>query len=153
MADGGYLVKDTCEESLLPEYPMKKLPEHDDFEKTELGIYYYSPRYSSERFTNLKSRPGYLRMRRQQCLSSYDKGSLLARKLTAFSVEVSMGMEFVPESYRQSAGLVVYYDNLNFIYLRKYYSESLKCCALSITHLELEQVVEDLDCFDYKAEE
>lgn len=145
MADGDYLVKDVCEESLLPEYLVKELPCHDDFDEGELGIYYYSPRYSSVRFTDLKSRPGYLRIRGQQCLSSCDKVSLLARKLTAFRAVVTAGMEFEPKSYRQSAGLVIYYDNLNYLYLRKYYSESLKSCALSITHAELGKVSEECE--------
>ncbi len=33
-------------------------------------------------------------------------------------------MEFVPEVHQHSAGLILYYDNMNYINLRKYYSEN-----------------------------
>ena len=45
-------------------------------------------------------------------------------------------MEFVPEVHQHSAGLILYYDNMNYINLRKYYSETLGQSALSIIHLE-----------------
>ena len=41
-----------------------------------------------------------------------------------------------PEVYQHSAGLILYYDNMNYINLRKYYSETLKGSALSIVQLE-----------------
>ena len=42
----------------------------------------------------------------------------------------------VPEVHQHSAGLILYYDNMNYINLRKYYSETLGQSALSIIHLE-----------------
>jgi xylan 1,4-beta-xylosidase len=45
-------------------------------------------------------------------------------------------MEFTPEVYQHSAGLILYYDNMNYVNLRKYYSETLGRSALSIVHLE-----------------
>ena len=45
-------------------------------------------------------------------------------------------MEFTPEVHQHSAGLILYYDNMNYINLRKYYSETLGQSALSIIHLE-----------------
>ena len=41
-------------------------------------------------------------------------------------------MEFYPEVHQHTAGLVLYYDNLNYFYLRKYYSETLGQSALSV---------------------
>lgn len=38
--------------------------------------------------------------------------------------------------HQHSAGLILYYDNMNYINLRKYYSETLGQSALSIIHLE-----------------
>ena len=146
MANDGYMAQDQCEESSLQEYMVKTIPEFDDFNAPELGIQYYSPRYSAKRFADVKARQGYVRLYGQQCLSSCDKVSLLARKLTSFSGVVTTRMEYTPESYRHSAGLVIYYDNLNFLYLRKYYSESLQSCALSITHSELGKLTEICDC-------
>lgn len=45
-------------------------------------------------------------------------------------------MEFCPEVHQHSAGLILYYDNMNYINLRKYYSETLGKSALSIIYLE-----------------
>ncbi len=45
-------------------------------------------------------------------------------------------MEFTPEVHQHSAGLILYYDNMNYINLRKYYSETLGQSAISIIHLE-----------------
>jgi len=38
----------------------------------------------------------------------------------------------VPVHFQQMAGLVCYYDNMNFVYLRVYYSESLQSKCLGI---------------------
>ena len=45
-------------------------------------------------------------------------------------------MEFKPEVHQHSAGLIMYYDNMNYTNLRKYYSQTLGQSALSIIHLE-----------------
>ena len=45
----------------------------------------------------------------------------------------------------QSAGLIFYYDNMNYINLRKYYSETLGQSALSIIHIENGEKAEMLD--------
>lgn len=54
-------------------------------------------------------------------------------------------MEFKPEVYQHSAGLILYYDNMNYINLRKYYSETLEQSALSIIQLENGEKTEYLD--------
>ena len=45
-------------------------------------------------------------------------------------------MDFHPLVYQHSAGLILYYDNMNYLYLRKYYSQTLGQSAISIIHLE-----------------
>lgn len=57
-------------------------------------------------------------------------------KLTSVHATVTTKMEFKPEVHQHSAGLIMYYDNMNYINLRKYYSETLGQSALSIIHLE-----------------
>lgn len=47
--------------------------------------------------------------------------------------------------YQHSAGLILYYDNMNYINLRKYHSETLGQSALSIIHLENGTKTEFLD--------
>lgn len=136
MADGSNLAKEYFEPSKLPEVPVKQIPDFDDFNDETLGIQYYAPRIMPQRFIDLKSRPGYLRMRGQESRTSLNKVSILARKLTSVHATITTKMEFNPEVHQHSAGLIMYYDNMNYINLRKYYSETLGQNALSIIHLE-----------------
>ena len=136
MADGSNLAKEYFEPSKLPEVPVKQIPDFDDFDDGTLGIQYYAPRIMPQRFVDLKSRPGYLRMRGQESRTSLNKVSILARKLTSVYATVTTKMEFKPEVHQHSAGLIMYYNNMNYINLRKYYSETLGQSALSIIHLE-----------------
>ena len=136
MKDGGNIAREWVEESSQPEYSVRQIPEFDDFDDDVLGIQYYSPRIMPERFCDLHSRPGWLRMRGQEARTSLNKVSILARKLTAFNVDVVTKMDFHPEIHQHSAGLILYYDNMNYINLRKYFSEKLGKPALSINWIE-----------------
>ncbi|MDE6890814.1 MAG: glycoside hydrolase family 43 protein [Lachnospiraceae bacterium] len=126
--------EDECEESGLAEVPMPRIPERDDFDEPELGIGYYAPRHMPDTFADVKARKGYVRLRGQEVLDSFDRVSVLARKLTSVHMVMTVKMEFEPEVYQHTAGIVLYYDNLNYLYLRKYYSETLRQGALSIVH-------------------
>jgi xylan 1,4-beta-xylosidase len=89
-----------------------------------------------QRFADVKARPGYVRIRGQESRTSLHQVSILARKLTSVHARITTKMEFKPEVHQHSAGLIMYYDNMNYINLRKYYSETLGQSALSIIHLE-----------------
>lgn len=136
MADGSNLAKMEVEEPALPEALMPQIPDFDDFDSEELGLCYYAPRIMPESFVDLKARPGYLRMRGQESRTSLNRVSILARKLTSVYATVTAKMEFQPKVYQHSAGLILYYDNMNYVNLRKYYSQTLGGSALSIVHLE-----------------
>ena len=136
MYDNSNLAKEYVEESKLPEYKVPEIPDFDDFDREELGIQYYAPRISPSSFADVKARPGYVRIRGQESRCSLNKVSILARKLTSVYVTVTTKMDFKPEVHQHSAGLIMYYDNMNYIYLRKYYSETLGQSALSVIHLE-----------------
>lgn len=136
MADGSNLAKEFIEESKLPEYKLPQIPSFDDFDSGELGIQYYSPRIMPTSFADVKSRPGYVRISGQESRCSLNKVSILARKLTSVYATITTKMEFKPEVHQHSAGLIMYYDNMNYIYLRKYYSDTLNSSAISIIHLE-----------------
>lgn len=136
MYDDSNLAKEYVEESKLPEYKVPKIPDLDDFDSEELGLQYYAPRIMPSSFADVKARPGYVRIRGQESRCSLNKVSILARKLTSVYATVTTKMEFKPEVHQHSAGLIMYYDNMNYIYLRKYYSETLGQSALSVIHLE-----------------
>ncbi|MFD1175830.1 glycoside hydrolase family 43 protein [Paenibacillus puldeungensis] len=136
MEDGSNLAKEYVPESQLPEYPVNEIPLFDHFDSGELGIQYYAPRIMPKHFADVKARPGYVRIRGQESRASLNKVSILARKLTSVYATVTTKMEFMPEVPQHSAGLILYYDNMNYVNLRKYYSETLGQSALSIIHLE-----------------
>lgn len=145
MADGSNLAKELVEESGLPEVPMPKLPEFDDFDGDTLGSFYYAPRIMPEQFADVTARKGWVRIRGQESRTSLNKVSLLARKLTSVHTRITTKMDFKPEVHQHSAGLIMYYDNMNYVNLRKYYSETLGQSALSIIQLENGQKTEFLN--------
>lgn len=145
MADGSNMAKLEVKEPDLTEVKLPEIPDFDDFDSEDLGIQYYAPRIMPQSFVDLKARPGYLRMRGQESRTSLNRVSILARKLTSVYAVITTKMEFEPEVYQHSAGLILYYDNMNYVNLRKYYSQTLNGSALSITHLENGEKYEMLD--------
>lgn len=133
---GGNLAKEYFEPSSLPEVKMSESIGYDDFTDDYLDKQYYAPRIAPESFANINVKPGYVRIRGQESACSLNEVSILARKLTSVNAVITTKMEFTPEVYQHSAGLIMYYDNMNYIYLRKYYSETLNSSALSIISLE-----------------
>ncbi|MDD3339198.1 MAG: glycoside hydrolase family 43 protein [Lachnospiraceae bacterium] len=144
-ADGTNLVDDVYEPSKLPEYPMEQSPAFDDFDGEELGNWYYAPRLMPTSFADVTARKGWVRLRGQEARTSLNKVSILARKLTSTQATVTTKMDFTPEVYQHSAGLILYYDNMNYINLRKYYSETLGQSALSLVQLENGEKTEYVD--------
>ena len=136
MADGSNLAKIEVPESVLPEYPVDQIPGYDDFDSGEIGNWDYAPRQMPTSFADVTSRKGYVCIRGEESGTSLNRVSLLARKLTSVNVCVTTKMDFTPEVFQHSAGLIMYYDNMNFIFLRKYYSETLGQSALAVLQLE-----------------
>lgn len=136
MADGGRLPRLEVPEPDLAACPMPKLPQFDDFDEETLGIFYYAPRIPPSGFADVKVRKGFVRLRGQEAQTSLNKVSILARKLTSVYARVTTKMEYDPQVPHQSAGLIMYYDNMNFIYLRKYMSGTLDGPALLVSHME-----------------
>ena len=145
MADGTNLAKIETEDADLPAFDAEILPDRDDFDETVLRKDYYSPRIFPSEFTDCTSREGFIRLRGQESLSSLNRVSLLCRKLPSVDIEASVCLDFSPEIYQHSAGLVLYYDNMNYIALRKYYSDTLKQPAIAIISLENGEKKEHLD--------
>lgn len=145
MEDGSNMAKTEVPESKLLKCPLPQIPDRDDFDGEELGHWYYAPRIMPNRFADVKVRPGFVRLTGQESGTSLNKTSILARKLTSVYATVTTKMEFKPEVYQHSAGLILYYDNMNFIFLRKYYSETLGQSALALLQLENGERTEYLD--------
>ncbi|QUH32110.1 glycoside hydrolase family 43 protein [Vallitalea guaymasensis] len=130
----------------LLEHPWEKSCIRDNFDSETLSIHFQSLRIPlGEDMLSLTERPGYLRLKGWESLSSMHKQSLIARRQQSFKYTAVTCVEFDPYSFQQMAGLICMYDSLNFYYL-------------SITHNEnigkvLTIIVCDNGTFDYPIDE
>lgn len=68
-------------------------------------------------------KPGCLSLKGRQSLFSCYEQSLVARRLKSVSGEISTSLVFEPRRPKQEAGLILYYDRINYHYLRLSRSE------------------------------
>ncbi|GJM73577.1 hypothetical protein HMSSN036_57930 [Paenibacillus macerans] len=108
----------------LPAHPFEIEAEKDDFDEPQLRIEWNTLRIPPDpSWLSLGERKGYLRLRGMESLSSWHRQSLVARRQQAHCCEAETELEFNPEHFQQMAGLILYYDTEDYVYLR-------------ITHLE-----------------
>lgn len=98
-----------------------------------------------ETMMSLTERPGRLRLKGHESLSSRHRQSLVARRQQHVCFEAQTGLEFYPDSFQQMAGLVCYYDTTNYIYLYVSYDET-KGIIVNL-------LINDLNRFSYPAGE
>ena len=102
----------------LPEHVFPTEPEKDDFDIHQLSIHFQSLRIPmTEDWVTLKERPGYLRLKGRESLSSFHRQSLVARRIQADHIVASTKLEFKSHNFQQMAGLVCYYNTYHFHYL------------------------------------
>ena len=77
---------------------------------------------------DLVSRPGWLRLRGGEWLTSRYSQALLARRFEHFHFEAETRLDFVPTHMKHLAGLVCYYDYDNWYYLHKTWDDDLGEC-------------------------
>ena len=135
-ADGDILPKLEVPEPDLPAVQLPSPIVFDDFNGKELANFYYAPRILPGRFADISARPGWVRLRGQEALTSRHKVSLLVRKLTSVHAQITTKLDFSPEIPQHSAGLVLYYDNMDWFAIRKYYSKTLGGEALLVSALD-----------------
>lgn len=122
----------------LPEYPWEPEPIREDFDSEVLNIHFNTLRKPlTESTLSLKERPGYLRLKGRESISSHHQQALVARRQQAFCYTASTCVEFEPESFKQMAGLTCFYSTENFHYLYISHDEEKGKC-LSILSCEKE---------------
>jgi xylan 1,4-beta-xylosidase len=130
----------------LPLHPFKPQQEKDDFNEAKLDMHWNSLRVPpNEAWLTLKERPGYLRLRGMESMHSNHQQSLIARRQQSFQCEAETLLEFEPEHYQQMAGLILYYDTKDYVYLRMSRDE-VKGKSLNILHStggQVESVLEE----------
>lgn len=101
----------------LPEHPFPPQERVDAFDQDSLSLPFQTLRVPlEESWASLQARPGYLRIKGQESLSSHHRQSLIARRVQAFRIAAETKLEFEPENYQQMAGLICYYNTRNFLY-------------------------------------
>jgi xylan 1,4-beta-xylosidase len=110
----------------LPSAPFPAAPVREDFDGDTLPIDFQwlrSP-YPEELFS-LTARRGYLRLFGRETIGSLYRQSLVARRQQSPCYSARAAMEFEPEHFQQSAGLVCYYNSAKFHYLHVSHDEEL----------------------------
>jgi xylan 1,4-beta-xylosidase len=125
-ADGQGLAYTNVEAPNLPACIFPDLPLRESFDQRQLPIQFQwlrSP-WPDELFS-LSERPGYLRLYGRESLGSMFRQSLVARRQEGHCFSASTVVEFEPETFQQTAGLVLYYNGSKFHYLFLSMDESL----------------------------
>lgn len=102
----------------LPAHTFPSLPEREDFNSAQLPMDFQwlrSP-WPTE-LLSLSDRPGHLRLFGRDTIGSQFRQALVARRQQAHCISAATVIEFEPDHFQQSAGLVCYYNSSKFHYL------------------------------------
>jgi xylan 1,4-beta-xylosidase len=110
----------------LPGRPFPANPERRDFDDPSLPLEFQwlrSP-WPNELFS-LTERPGHLRIYGRESLGSFFQQGLVARRQQAHCFSAATLIDFEPEQFQQTAGLICYYNSSKFHYLYVTYDEEI----------------------------
>ena len=100
-------------------------PLRDEFDAAQLGPQWNSLRGPVDAsWLSLTARPGWLRLRGRESLHSLFHQSLIAQRITEHRCTVQTYLEFHPDHFTQTAGLICYYDTRTHFYLRVTHDET-----------------------------
>jgi xylan 1,4-beta-xylosidase len=103
----------------LPAHPWPASPARVDFTGPDLPAGYHTLREpGAPDWLSFDRRPGHLSLRGRDSLNSDFDQSLVARRLEHFHARATTRLHFAPENFKQSAGLITYYDRLHYHYFR-----------------------------------
>ncbi|SDD06884.1 xylan 1,4-beta-xylosidase [Paenibacillus sp. UNCCL117] len=126
LAGGGRQAQLTLPAPALEPHPFAEEPATDHFDGGELGLHWQTLRVpANAAWLSLTERPGYLRLTGRESLYSWHEQSMVARRIKHFRCEAETCVAFAPESYYEMAGLVFYYDESEYFYLRVSHNEEL----------------------------
>ncbi len=113
----------------LSEYLFPPQPTREDFGSPKLPIDFQWLRTPwPEEIFSLTARPGFLRLYGRETLGSLFRQSLVARRQQSHCFSAATVIEFEPEHFQQSAGLVCYYNSSKFHYLHLFHDETHGKC-------------------------
>lgn len=118
-----------------------KLLNHDVqeyFEASKYSNQFMTP-YQAQtiEWVNTTERPGFLRIYGGDSFFSQVNPSIMATRATSFLYEIDTKVIFNPNHYSETAGVGLYYDSNNWVYLHITYSEITKGTVLSVLQAKL----------------
>lgn len=110
----------------------------DHFNTETYNIHFMTPyRNQDADWVNTNERPGYLRIHGENSFFSQVNPAIMATRATSLNYEVQTKVEFHPDHYSETAGVGLYYDSSNWIYIHLTYSESVGGIVLSLLQAKL----------------
>ena len=110
--------------SYLDKVEFEPIPELEYFDFETLPPHFNTLRLPLDEIGSLTDRKGYLRLYGNEAITSWNKQSMVARRLQHHKAVATAELEFNPKTFQQMAGLTVFYDTYNFFYL---YMSSDEC--------------------------
>lgn len=101
----------------LPSLPWPEEPTRAHFENGLPGAFQWLRTPFPDRLFSTTARPGWLRLYGREGIGSRFEQALVARRLTHHAWEAETLLDFAPTCFRQAAGLVIYYNSIQFHYL------------------------------------
>lgn len=128
----------------IKEYVFDESNEIENFDNSKLPLGFQSLRIpANDHWMSLIERPGFLRLKGKESLTSTHTQALVARRLQHFNAEISTSIEFNPVHFQQLAGLVLYYNTGHYHYLHITCNDNER--MLSIISSDNFQKIEDPD--------
>ena len=109
-----------------PRIRSRRPPARSDFDGGTLPIEFQWLRSPQpEELFSLSARPGHLRLYGRETIGSLFRQALVARRQQAHCFSASTVVDFEPEHFQQTAGLVCYYGGAKFHYLHVSHDETV----------------------------
>lgn len=146
LAEGGSLPFTTFENHCLGDASKESRQKNrEEFEGESLPWEFMTLRESARTCgLDLTSRPGWLRIRGGNSLSSKYRQAFAARRQQAFAYDAVTKLEFCPADYHHMAGLTCYYNYDNYHYVKITRDEELGRC-IQVTSV-VNKEVKDSPC-------
>lgn len=118
----------------------------DHFEDKHYSLRFMTPyRNQTAEWVNTTEQSGKLRIHGQDSLFSQMNPAIMATRATSFAYDVQTKVEFHPKHYSETAGLGLYYDSNNWLYLHLTYLEEKKSTMLTVLQAKLGERIEYVD--------
>lgn len=133
LTSGGNVAQDSTPAPKLTPHPFPKEENRCHFDVQELPLDFFTPRNMFDlSWVELSSRPGWLRLRGRNSLTSNRDTSIVAKKLRSLNSRFTVKMEYNPTAFQHMAGLTCYYDSATHYAISKTYDERTGGCVIRL---------------------